>query len=197
MKVSREQAAENRERILSVAARLFRERGIDGVSLNDIMKAAGLTHGGFYGHFKSKEDLVAQASALAISNRRQAWMRTVEEANGNPFKALSSAYLTKQHRAHFGQGCPFAALGGELARQTPSVRHAASEELGHFIDSLSRVAPGRTGSARRKQAISAYASMIGALIMSRVVDDADFSDEILESVSQTFAAAGEASSSAN
>src|SRR5258708_11109280 len=98
MKVSREEAAENREKILASAAKLFRERGIDGVSLVDIMKAAGLTHGGFYGQFKSKEDLVAQAFARAISNKRQAWMQVVEQAEGNPFKALADTYLHEQHR---------------------------------------------------------------------------------------------------
>jgi len=87
MKVSRIQEAENHERILDVATRLFRERGIDGIGVADLMKAAGLTHGGFYGHFKSKEDLVAQACARAVLRMRQNWTSVIDQAAGDPLEA--------------------------------------------------------------------------------------------------------------
>lgn len=179
MKVSREQAAENGERILELATRLFRERGIDGVSVADLMKSAGLTHGGFYGHFKSKQDLVAQACGLAISKMRQSWMKTIGERPGDPIQALADRYLTNEHRDHSGRGCPMAALGAEVARQGPAVRHAVTEELRLFFDSLSRVLPGSSNSARRQKAISTYALLVGGLVLARAVDDPAFSSEIL------------------
>jgi TetR/AcrR family transcriptional repressor of nem operon len=190
MKVSREQAAENREKIITAASKLFREHGIDGVSVVDIMKAAGLTHGGFYGHFASKEDLVAQATARAVSNKRQAWMRVIEQSKGNPFKALADTYLTSRHRDDVANGCPMAALGADLSRYKNSVRHETTTELRHFIESLSRISTGRTAAAQRKHAIGAYASLVGALLLSRAVDDPKFSNEILKSVEALFTATG-------
>jgi TetR/AcrR family transcriptional regulator, transcriptional repressor for nem operon len=190
MKVSWEQMAETRERILAAAGKLFPDHGIDGVSVADIMKAAGLTHGGFYRHFESKEDLVAQACARAISNKRQSWMQTVEQAKGSPFKALADTYLTPKHRDNVGNGCPFAAVGGELSRHSPAVRHAVTIELRHFIDSLSRIVPTRSVSTQRNEALGAYASMIGALVLARVVDDPEFSNEILEAAGALFSATG-------
>src|SRR5580700_5775442 len=157
MKVSRIQEAENHERILDVATRLFRERGIDGIGVADLMKAAGLTHGGFYGHFKSKEDLVAQAAT----------------------------YLTPKHRDATGRGCPMAALGSEIARQGPPVRRAFTDELRPFLDYLSRIVQGSSNNLRRQKALATYAGLVGALIVSRAVDDPDLSNEILSAVATT------------
>ena len=134
MRVSRIQAAENRERILDVATRLFRERGIDGIGVDDLMKAAGLTHGGFYGHFKSKEDLVAQACARAVARMRQNWTNVVDQSTGDPLHALAATYLTPKHRDSAGRGCPMAALGSEIARQGHTVRRAFTDELRPFFD---------------------------------------------------------------
>jgi TetR/AcrR family transcriptional repressor of nem operon len=180
MKVSREQAAENGERILELATRLFRERGIDGVSVADLMKSAGLTHGGFYGHFKSKQDLVAQACGLALSKMRQSWMKAIGEAPEDPIRAVANRYLTAAHRDHISRGCPMAALGAEVARQGPAVRHSVTEELRLFIDSLSRVLPGSSPSARRQKAISVYALLVGGMVLARAADDPELSNEILQ-----------------
>ena len=182
MRVSRLQAAENRERILEVATRLFRERGIDGIGLDDIMKAAGLTHGGFYGHFKSKEDLVAQACARAVSRMRQNWTNVVEQSTGDPLEALAGTYLTPKHRDGAGRGCPMAALGPEVARQSHTVRRAFTDELRPFLQYLSSVVQGSSTSRRRQKALAAYASLVGALVVSRTVDDPELSNEVLAAV---------------
>jgi TetR/AcrR family transcriptional regulator, transcriptional repressor for nem operon len=185
MKVSRIQAAENRERILDVATKLFRERGIDGIGVADLMHAAGLTHGGFYGHFKSKEDLVAQACARAVTRMRQNWTNVIDQATGDPLEALAATYLTAKHRDGAGRGCPMAALGSEIARQGPTVRRAFTDELSPFLDYLSRVVQGNSSGLRRQKALAAYASLVGALIVSRAVDDPNLSTEILAAVATT------------
>jgi TetR/AcrR family transcriptional repressor of nem operon len=185
MKVSRIQEAENHERILDVATRLFRERGIDGIGVSDLMKAAGLTHGGFYGHFKSKEDLVAQACARAVSRMRQNWTNVIDQATGDPLEALAATYLTPKHRDGAGRGCPMAALGSEIARQGPPVRRAFTDELRPFLDYLSRIVQGNSNNLRRQKALATYAGLVGALIISRAVDDSDLSNEILSAVATT------------
>ncbi len=182
MRVSRLQAAENRERILDVATRLFRERGIDGIGLDDIMKSAGLTHGGFYGHFKSKEDLVAQACARAVSRMRQNWTNVIEQSTGDPLEALAATYLTPKHRDGAGRGCPMAALGPEVARQSHTVRRVFTDELRPFLQYLSSVVQGNSTSRRRQKALAAYASLVGALVVSRTVDDPELSNEVLAAV---------------
>ena len=185
MKVSRIQEAENHERILDVATRLFRERGIDGIGVADLMKAAGLTHGGFYGHFKSKEDLVAQACARAVSRMRQNWTNVIDQATGDPLEALAATYLTPKHRDGAGRGCPMAALGSEIARQGSPVRRAFTDELRPFFDYLSRIVQGDSNNLRRQKALATYAALVGALIVSRAVDDPDLSNEILSAVATT------------
>src|SRR5687767_15927798 len=111
MKVSREQAALNRERILEAAAQLFRERGFDGIGVADLMKEAGLTHGGFYGHFSSKEELIAEASARALTGSLAVWRKPAERAPDDPLSAVAGAYLTRRHRDNAGVGCPAAVVG--------------------------------------------------------------------------------------
>jgi TetR/AcrR family transcriptional regulator, transcriptional repressor for nem operon len=182
MRVSRAQAAENRERILDVATRLFRERGIDGIGVADLMKSAGLTHGGFYGHFDSKEDLVAQACGRAVQKMRDNWIKVLDQTSGDPIHALANIYLAAKHRDNAGRGCTVAALGSEIARQSTAVRHIVTEELKPFIDYLSAIVPGRSTSLRRQRAIALYASLVGAIVIARAVDDTAFSNETLHAV---------------
>ena len=127
MKVSREQAAQNRERIVEAAAQLFRERGFEGIGVADLMKEAGLTHGGFYGHFSSKEDLIAEASARALTRSLALWSKLAERASGDPLSAIAGAYLTSRHRDNPGAGCLLAALGPDVSRQGPAVRRAVTD----------------------------------------------------------------------
>src|SRR6476619_2991342 len=119
MKVSRQQAAQNRERIVEAAAQLFRERGFEGIGVADLMKEAGLTHGGFYGHFESKEDLMAQACTRASARSRALWTRLAERAPRDPLAEIASVYLTARHRDDPGDGCLMAALASDAARQGP------------------------------------------------------------------------------
>ena len=144
MRVSREQAAANRERIIDAAAALFRAKGFSGIGVADIMKAADLTHGGFYGHFTSKDDLVAQASRRTMARRRQTGRRVVAEAPDDPYAALLQHYLTPRHRDEPGHGCGFAALCNDAARSGKTVRNAFAEGLEPLIDILAQSMPGRT-----------------------------------------------------
>jgi TetR/AcrR family transcriptional repressor of nem operon len=180
MRVSREKTAEHRERIIDAAGALFRSKGFGGVGVADIMNAADLTHGGFYGHFASKDDLIAQASERAMARAAANWRKLVAESPDDPYAALLKHYLSQRHRDDPGHGCVFAALGGDAARCRKSVRDAFAQGLEPLIDILTRVTPGRRKAARRRKAIAALAELVGALVLARAVGDAALSDELLD-----------------
>ena len=180
MKVSREQAAQNRERVIEVAGRLFRERGFDGVGVADLMKDAGLTHGGFYGQFSSKEDLIAEASADALTRSLALWSKLAERAPGDPLSAIAGVYLTSRHRDNPGAGCLLAALGPDVSRQGTAVRRAVTDYVRSTVDLLAKLIPGKLKTARRQKAITTYATLVGAMVMARAVDDRALSQEILD-----------------
>jgi len=182
MRVSRQQAAENRERIVDMASQLFRERGFDGVGVADLMKSASLTHGGFYGHFDSKEDLMAQASLRALENTTKKWTKVVDETSSDPLQAVATGYLSPRHRDDVSKGCLFAALGPEVTRHGASLRHSITEGLRPFVDLLTRIVPGQSKAAKRKSALAVYASLVGGMVLARAVDDTDLSNEILHAV---------------
>jgi TetR/AcrR family transcriptional repressor of nem operon len=172
MKVSREQVADNRRRILDAAAQLFRERGFDKVTVAEIMSAAGLTHGGFYGHFDSKDALIEAAMAHEQTARRG--RSALEDAS-----RYADGYLSRQHRDNVGVSCPFSALGTEAARASPGVRQALTESLRGRIDALSVGTEGTTPQERRRNAIAAFSAMVGGMVLARIVADERLSDEIL------------------
>jgi TetR/AcrR family transcriptional regulator, transcriptional repressor for nem operon len=182
MKVTREQAERNRERVLDVAGRLFRENGFDGIGVDDLMKGAGLTHGGFYANFKSKEELAAKSCERTLAKLVEDWNRVADEANGDPLKAIVAGYLAISHRDDPGNGCVLAALGADVARKGPSVRHAVTEGIRPFIELLTRSVPGGSRAARRKKALTIYASLVGAMVLARAVDDPALSKQILQAV---------------
>jgi len=182
MKVSREQAAANRERILDAAARLFREKGFDGIGVADLMQDAGLTHGGFYGQFASKEDLAAQACARTLERSASRWDRVIGDKTGNPLQAIAESYLSPRHRDDAGRGCALAALAAEAARRGPAVKRAFTRGVRALTDRLTQIVPGRGTAIRRKQALATLAQLVGALILARAVDDKEFSGEILDAV---------------
>lgn len=169
MKVSRERMAENRSRILAEAGRLFREKGFDAVSVAEVMKAAGLTHGGFYGHFQSKDDLIAQAICHVAG---------AQSATGD-LSALIDIYLSEPHREHPELGCPMAALAGFMRQQAPEARASMARVLAAQIDSLAGSMPGSDAAERRVAAIGSWSAMVGALILARSIDDAVLADELL------------------
>jgi TetR/AcrR family transcriptional repressor of nem operon len=182
MKVSREQAAENRERIVQVAAKLFRERGFDGIGVADLMKAAGLTHGGFYGHFTSKEDLAAEASGRALEETLQYWSTAIEKAPDEAFQKIMNRYLSEGHRDAPGKGCLVAALGSDLGRQARPVRRVVTDGINAFIAQLMQLVPGKTKAVRRRQALTDFAAMVGAVTIARAVDDPALSKDVLDAV---------------
>ena len=174
MKVTRDQMAENRRRILDEAARLFRERGFDGVTVSEIMTAAGLTHGAFYGHFSSKEDLIAQAFAHVLVDGTGA-----VDSDSINLADYAKLYLSEKHRDKPGSGCLFSALGTEAVRTSAPVRPAMTASIRRQIEMFSRTAPGQTPAARRRAAIAGWSAMVGALILARIADDPALSEELL------------------
>jgi TetR/AcrR family transcriptional regulator, transcriptional repressor for nem operon len=183
MKVTREQAERNRERVLDVAGRLFRENGFDGIGVDGLMKGAGLTHGGFYANFKSKEELAAKSCERTLAKLVEDWNRVADEANGDPLKAIVAGYLAISHRDDPGNGCVLAALGADVARKGPAVRHAVTEGIRPFIELLTRSVPDVPGlRAAKKRWPYIYASLVGAMVLARAVDDPGLSKQILQTV---------------
>jgi TetR/AcrR family transcriptional repressor of nem operon len=172
MRVSREQVTENRRTILAAAGRLFRERGFEAVTVAEIMKAAGLTHGGFYGYFTSKDELVAEALADA--------MRRTTTGPLSDLVTYAADYLTPIHRDDRGHGCPTAALAAVAIRQTVRARTEMTRGLKQQIERFSRVASGETPAEKRRTAIGSWAAMVGAMILARASDDPALSDEVLD-----------------
>lgn len=180
MRVSREKAAENRQRIVEAAGRLFRDKGFDGVGVDAIMKSAGLTHGGFYGHFVSKEALAEEASTAALRSNADHQAATTSLSN------LVDEYLSERHRADRANGCTVAALAGEVSRQPPALRRtftaSVRAQVGRITSFLKRGSP----AARRRRALATYAGMVGALTLARAVDDPAFAEEILAAARESF-----------
>lgn len=182
MKVSREQAAENRERVLQTAARLFREKGVDGVGVAELMQAAGLTHGAFYGQFSSKEELVAEACRWALGKTESYWER-LQAREADPLAAIIDAYLSPAHRDDPGRGCALTTLGVEAPRRDPGVRRAVSDGLVNLLARLEGLLPRRLQAARRRRrALALMASLVGGLVLARAVEDETLSAEILAAV---------------
>lgn len=185
MKVSREQAAENRGKILTAAAKLFRQYGFEGISVADLMKKAGLTHGGFYGHFSSKEELMAQACTQAFGETLKTWNAARDSGHPNPIGEFAKTYLTSRHRDLPGSGCAAAALAVDASRQGAQVREALTAGVRDHVDVIAQMSAGKTAAARRDKALATYAAFIGALVMSRAVDDAKLSEDFLRAVRES------------
>jgi TetR/AcrR family transcriptional repressor of nem operon len=184
MKVTREQAQQNRERVVEAAARLFRQRGFEGIGVADLMKSVGLTHGGFYGQFESKERLMLEACEQALQGSEERWRQTLERAPKKPLSKIASFYLSPEHRDDPGSGCVVAALSSDAARQQGgAVRATLTAGVERLVELLASVLPGRTAKARRRQALASFAGMVGAVVLARAVSDEALSDEILEAVS--------------
>ena len=180
MRKSREEAAQTRRRIVEAASCEFRKNGIVATGLSDLMKAAGLTHGGFYKHFASKDELVAEATTAALD-------ALLEGMAAHPtVRAAVAAYLSTRHRDNRASGCPLAAIGSELSRTDKKTREAATEGFKRLVAVLA--GKSKTQDARRR-ALVAVATMIGAVTMSRVVTDPGLSAEILREAEKSLVAA--------
>ena len=183
MKVSREVMAEHKEQIVAAAARRYRERGFEGISVADLMKEAGLTHGGFYRHFSSKDELITLSALRAVSDTIAQWRKIADNAPGGRLEAVIHAYLSLRHHDHPETGCLAAALGCELSRLASPVKDAVTDGGRQIVGFLSGIAPGKTKALRRRQAIVAFASMVGGMTLARMTSDGEFRKEILKDVS--------------
>lgn len=187
MRISKQQADGNKARIVETAMALFRERGFDGTSVADLMRAAGLTHGGFYNHFESKDELEAVACAQVFG----ASVAGIDAVAGiaDPSKrapaldAYKRRYVSKKARDAVAARCPMVAFAGDVSRQPASVREEYASGLRKYLDAFVRAAAGGNDRAgARRRAIAQFAALAGALTLARSVADADpaLSDEILE-----------------
>ena len=160
--------AETRERILDAAAVAFRAEGVDGIAVGDVMSRAGLTHGGFYAHFASKEQLVAEALRHASRQTTRKFDRTAEAAGADALRAVIDSYLDAAHVAHPERGCVVAALGPEAARGPRAVKVSLGQSIRARLDRLRRLLPASLPTrARDKQAAGVFACMVGGLILAR------------------------------
>ncbi|MCW4116805.1 TetR/AcrR family transcriptional regulator [Aurantimonas sp. MSK8Z-1] len=183
---SQVEKAETHRRIVEVASRRFREKGIDGIGVADVMKEAGLTVGGFYKHFASRDELVREALGEAYGG----WSALVAEGEraGQPvsFADIAGDYLSERHRQGKGGGCPFAALAPDIARCDEKTRGEATAELERAIEVLTDVRGGKGDDAsRRRAAIVAYATLVGAMTLARIPEGGALGEEILSAARET------------
>ncbi len=179
MKVSREQAKLHREKIVTTAAKLFRERGFDGIGVSELMQEVGLTHGGFYGHFASKEALMAQTLEYALGESARKWGRIIAAKPTQSASAIAQSYLSLRHRDDPGDGCVLPTLGAEVARRGTPVRRMFTAGFAGLAELLGGSLVARSKAARRKKALAICAALVGAMTLARAVDDPQLSDEIL------------------
>jgi TetR/AcrR family transcriptional repressor of nem operon len=178
VKTSKANVEANREKLLVAASEGFRRHGFDGVKVADVMQAAGLSHGGFYTYFDSKEDLVAQTCATSLE--RQA--RRLKVAKGDcqtELDAYVTRYLSTKNRDEPGQACLFPSLAADVARQAGPVRQVFSEGVADYLDALAVLTDAGAG---RQKAITLLSTLVGAMVLARAVSDESLSDEILQTV---------------
>jgi TetR/AcrR family transcriptional repressor of nem operon len=178
-------------RIVEIAAKRLREEGLAGVGVADLMKEAGLTVGGFYKHFASRDELVAEAMHVAFTS----WEKKLEEDGVDAAKLslmdMASSYLSTRHRDNPGDGCAFTGLTGDLARSDPKTRDVATRQIKHNIELMTGRMSNAGSSMARQQAILTMCAMAGAVGFSRIVDDEALSEEILNSVRALLTASSE------
>ncbi len=176
MRKSRQEAAETRQRIVAVAAREFNRGGIEGTGLSDIMKAAGLTHGGFYKHFSSKDQLLTEAIGQALE-KSQASMEGTRVTRS--LDEIAADYLSKEHRDGFDSSCPLSSLGTELRFAENDTRQVASKGIERFISIVAQSLPDLPPREANAKAHAIVSAMVGAMMLSRIVTDTKLSDRLL------------------
>jgi TetR/AcrR family transcriptional regulator, transcriptional repressor for nem operon len=185
MRVSRIQAAENRQAVINVASRLFRERGFDGIGLKDLMKGAGLTQGAFYKQFASKEDLAAQASRRAWESASSRWSAAIAANSEDPLGAVIAIYLSTEHRDEKMDGCPIVALGSDAARQTSDVKASFEAGIKAHLELLGRLIGEADGEEPSGNAMAILSTMVGAVVLSRAVNDERLSKQFLQAAANS------------
>ncbi len=181
MRYSKDHKRQTREKMVQVASRKFRSSGFDGLSISDLMAELKLTHGGFYRHFSSKEHLYVEALTFSIDDVQA---RIAEQAGGAgalTLRHVIRAYLSDEHCASIADGCPVAALSGEIARQSASVQSSFDGALTAYMDRFLPLMPGTNASERREQFLVLFSGMAGALSVARATSDPEMRQRILES----------------
>jgi TetR/AcrR family transcriptional regulator, transcriptional repressor for nem operon len=182
MGYSKAQKARTHKRIVAIASKRFREKGLAGFGIAELMKEAGLTVGGFYKHFESRDDLVAEAVNSAFGG----WKRRVDAAqSGGPrvsYEKLIHDYLNQAHRDDPGTGCAFSALAPEIARSDPRTRALASEQIRNDIQLIAGLLPAKDKGTARSRAILTFSALVGAMSLARAASDEALSQEILKTV---------------
>ena len=180
MRYSKEHKLETHARIVKKASVRLREKGAHGIGVADLMKDAGLTHGGFYAHFDSREALVIEAFGYAMDRSTERWRQLAAQAPPQEqLAAIVEAYLSPQHRDNPGHGCAVPALGSEIARESPKTRKAFAAKLDQMITMMAEQFTADTGRSPRQQAMAALATMMGTLVMARVAGSGELSEELL------------------
>ena len=181
MRYSREHKQETHDRIVRKASVRLREKGAHGIGVADLMKEAGLTHGGFYAHFDSREALVIEAFAFAMNRSMEHWRKiSGEVAPEKRLALIAESYLSALHRDDPGHGCSIPALGAEIARESPKTRRAFAGKLEEMIEMIADYIPRVPRKAARKQAIATLATMAGTMLLARVAGTGELSDEVLK-----------------
>lgn len=184
MKVTKDQAAANKEAILSAASRLYREKGIDGIGIGELSRSVGLTHGGFYGQFPGgKEQLASEAVSRTFESNIQDWQ------NAKSIPELIEGYLTQEHLDNWTEGCPIPALGADVARTGGVVSHSFTQGVERLIGTLMVLVEGESEEEKHSEALRVLSSIAGAMLIARAVDDPELSKQLLKSVISAWPAA--------
>lgn len=187
---SKANKAESRDRVVRTAAARFRESGIDGIGVADLMKEAGLTHGGFYRHFASRDELVAEAVERALLDGGRA-VQAVENLQQSPAAVLAllvDGYLSAAHRDSLATSCAVTTLAGDVARSNERARSAYTQQVGSYLALLTKLIAGEKQKSKRMKAIAALSTLVGAVSMARAVNDEKLSREILKSAADALKA---------
>lgn len=186
-RVSKQQMERNRESIVQTSSQLFRARGLNGVSVNDLMAAVGLTHGGFYGHFASKDELAAIASRKALDDSRTRWQEISNQPGKHDLRTLVELYLSPTHRDHAEDGCVITALASDVARENEDkpVREVYLSGVRTLLERLGSVSGIENDEERRQHVLAQFALMSGALALARATSGDALSDEFLEAAKKS------------
>ena len=172
---------QTRNRIVEEASYGLRQAGVDGISVSELMKLAGLTHGGFYAYFESREALMIEAFTAAMERTISQWRNHMDGMPAEDrFDAFVETYLRPGHRDDRARGCVLPALGADIARSSPKARRAFASKLDEMIDVIAGLLPGKSPKQARQIATSALATMMGSIALARAVGNKDLSDQILE-----------------
>jgi TetR/AcrR family transcriptional repressor of nem operon len=197
LRITKDRAAENRARVVDAAAKLFREKGFEAVGVAELMRAAGMTHGGFYNHFASKEAVEAaaceQVFAKSVAKLERVAEIPDEEDRRRAFEDYRTRYVSRAARDATSASCPMVAFAGDVSRQSAEVRDVYAAGLRAYLDAFERA--GETGDAARRQAIKQFSELVGALTLARsvAVADPELSDEILRALQAQTSAIAETS----